>query len=965
VLRSQRHDAADLGIDPKAVDALLSSVGPLAVVDLETTGLSEDPNAEIAEVGIVLLDSGSASVRTVDGLIHPERPLPLVVQRLTGLTDADLASAPRIGEVAREIGGVLAGRAIVAHNASFERHFLGRFVDPALKSARYLDTQDLFSVTHPDTPDLRLETFTRWLLGREERHRALEDAVDTAQVISVIGSAALAGERRYSVARRCLERFSPKSPWLPLVAGSPGLFASVSVSEDFDAPPRKGSASGEAEPESDPFEFIDIGESLEEPVPFDEEAIALALADVERGRRYLPSYRVRNEQIELARHFVRNLAGGGTLLLEGGTGVGKSFAYLAAAIPFVLGSGGDREPLVVSTRTKLLQDQLLHKDIAAAARFLGYPQLRALSIKGRANYLCERRLKDVLAEGGDGSLLAEDRHAYAVLLACARTRPHGEIGTLPGAFLVRQPPLRDMLRRSVAFRADQCSREECGHQKECPFGRRRAALAKADVIVANHDLLLRWPPDYPKFKNVIIDEGHELSGVVDEVYATTVRPQDLIERVDDLFPAPKRARGSGGVGMRGGPSRQDPKSAGWRRDLRQDLTSLGRSLSERAGDYGEVELPVAAGELYPDAADLADRAAERLLEVADAAETLERDRAESAGSDTADPNAMSESERATMELRMAAQALRVAFEDESGNAVAAFEDVERPYDRWTLSIRAVSPSEPFHEGFLQRLDSVAILSASLFVGGDAFAALGELEIEERTRGGVSKVSVESPFPYSEHMRVVALEGGYDLVEETAQVLAQIARQLGGRTLGLFTSLRRMNQVAQRLAQLLRGEGIEVLTPRRATDDPGALVERFARSRGGAVLLGARTFWQGLDIPGPALQAVVIEKLPFDVPTELRRRREDRIRSEGLDAFDRFALGKMLLHLKQMTGRLIRSEEDRGVVVIVEGRTDRRYFSKLEQAMPPSVGVRVVPSEDCGETLPAILAEIGLGDGASD
>ena len=150
-------------------------------------------------------------------------------------------------------------------------------------------------------------------------------------------------------------------------------------------------------------------------------------------------------------------------------------------------------------------------------------------------------------------------------------------------------------------------------------------------------------------------------------------------------------------------------------------------------------------------------------------------------------------------------------------------------------------------------------------------------------------------------------------------------------------------------------------PRRASDDPRALVERFARARGGAVLLGARAFWQGIDLPGPALEAVVIEKLPFEVPTELRRRRERRIRGEGFDPFERFSLGKMLLHLKQMTGRLIRTEEDRGIVVIVEGRTDRRYFANLTDALPVGVDVRVVPAGDCAEKLLKIVEEIRLGD----
>ena len=615
----------------------------------------------------------------------------------------------------------------------------------------------------------------------------------------------------------------------------------------------------------------------------------------------------------------------------------------------------------------LIRRDLLEKEIATAARFLGYPELRAVSIKGRANYLCERKLRDVLAEGGERGLFEEDRLSYALLLACARTRPHGEIGTLPGAFFFRHPRLREMLRRSVAARAEQCSREQCARERSCPFGRRRAALATADLVVANHDLLLRWPPDYPKFQHVIIDEGHELAGVADEVYALTLRQGELLERVDELFPAASRGGRSRGPDTSGA-------TAGLRRDLRQDLTALGRSLATAASEYGEVELPAGAAELFPDAAALSEIAAQRLMELAERAEAREtqpenqpRSQPSHQPRQRSEPETASEVERAAAALRLAARALRTAFPDQDDTAVASFEGLERPYDRWTLAIRAVSPAESFHQGFLMGLESAAIVSASLFVGGDAFAALGELEIEERAVDRVAKVALQSPFRYADHMRVLALdadrEPGFDLVEQTAQVLADVARCLRGRTLGLFTSLRRMNQVAQRLSQLLRGEGIEILTPRRANDDPAALVERFVRAssarEGGAVLLGARTFWQGLDVPGPALQAVVIEKLPFEVPTELRRRRELRISGEGFDAFDRFALGKMLLHLKQMTGRLIRSEEDRGIVVIVEGRTRRPYFAKLARALPAELEVRIVPVLECGEIIPLVLEEVGL------
>jgi ATP-dependent DNA helicase DinG len=145
-------------------------------------------------------------------------------------------------------------------------------------------------------------------------------------------------------------------------------------------------------------------------------------------------------------------------------------------------------------------------------------------------------------------------------------------------------------------------------------------------------------------------------------------------------------------------------------------------------------------------------------------------------------------------------------------------------------------------------------------------------------------------------------------------------------------------------------------PRRATDDPGALVDRFRRARGGGVLLGSRTFWQGIDVPGPALEAVVIEKLPFEVPTELRRRREARVRDAGGDAFELATLGVMLLNLKQMVGRLIRSEEDRGLVVVVDPRRDRDYFERVSAALPPGVEFSVASRAE----LRAIVDELELG-----
>ena len=969
--RVERRDPASIGLALDALGPWLDAVGPVAVVDLETTGLAESRSAEILEIGILLLDPGQKTVGVASSLLRPGRGIPPPVSRLTGLFDEDVTRAPTLSMIRERACAFLADRVLVAHQAEFERSFLKRDIDSSFGSERYLDTQEILCLTHPDAPDLRLETLTRVLLGREERHRALDAAIDAACVLAQLATGARKGERRYREARRILDRHLDRSPWCALL--TPDV-ARADVDFDF-VDFARNAASGDCVDEEESDErFLQIGESDEKPVPFEIHAILEALADPERGARHFPGYVVREEQLELTREFVTVLADGGVARLEGGTGVGKSLSYLAAAIPFAVARSRDgvKEPVVLSTRTKLLQDQLLEKDIAAAARFLGYPELRALSIKGRANYICERRLSATLGESRDPSLLADPRADYALLEACARIRPHGEVGTVPAALLRLHPRLRELLRASVAARAEQCSREQCAHERECPFGRHRKSLGMAHLVVANHDLLLRWPPDYPNFSYVIMDEGHEVGGVAEEVFALRIRPEDVAERLDELFGKPVR-REQGRYATTGLVAASDSRNDETilrrnRRDLMLEMAGLGRTMADRADAFGGAELPIDAGEKLPTATEIAESAATRLEALAAHASREGPVKRMVRGEDSEgmpsaperDTEARDEANRSigahVEALLDTANGLRTAFGSENHDYVGAFEGLETPYDRWSLVLRPVAPGEAFRDQFLGRVEGLAVVSATLFVGGDDHAALGEVGLGEGDLPDSWSHCVGSPFPYDRAMRVVAIDSDVELVEETAQTLATLARTLGGRTLGLFTSLARMRETAERLGVLLAGEGIEVLLPRRAGDDPGALVDRFQRASGGAVLLGARRFWQGIDVRGDNLQAVVIEKLPFDVPTELRRRRDARLRAAGEDPFVRSSLGRMLLHLRQMVGRLIRSETDRGIVVIVDARQDRGYFRRLSDALPAGTKIEIAPRED----LPRIARELGLG-----
>ncbi len=378
---------------------------------------------------------------------------------------------------------------------------------------------------------------------------------------------------------------------------------------------------------------------------------------------------------------------------------------------------------------------------------------------------------------------------YALLEACARIRPHGEVGTVPSALLRRIPKLRELLRASVAARADQCSREQCAHEKRCPFGRHRRSLARAHLVVANHDLLLRWPPDYPSFlRHVVMDEGHEVGGVAEEVYALRVRPEDIAERLDELFGAPVR-RGQRRYASRGlvaeSESRQeDAVRDRNRRDLMLELIGLGRTLADRSGCLRGRGAPASTraseiadgGELARERGDAArgTRRARRAQGPArGGSRSADRGRDGLPTGPERDLEAEEDAERSISAhveaLNGAAHALQTAFAPHDDDYVGAFEGLESPYDRWSLVLRPVAPGEAFREEFLSKVEGLAIVSATLFVGDDDHASLGEIGLSGDDAPRSWRRSVGSPFPYQRAMRVVATRGrATDLVEETAR-----------------------------------------------------------------------------------------------------------------------------------------------------------------------------------------------------
>ena len=774
-----------------------------------------------------------------------------------------------------------------------------RWVGGELAQQRSTSTRRISSPSRtPTRPDLRLETFTRVLLGERGAPPRARRRARHARVV------AAPGVRRARAASRVTRRR----------ARARELRARLALARAA----REAAATRATRPKRAPSSRS--ARAPKRPSPFDAEAIAAVLRDAARGARHFPGYRVRDAQIELALRFARVLERRRSRAARGRHGR-REVARLSRrrdpvrdARSRAARESGDAAPG---------RDLDAHEAAPGPTALEGHPGGGALA---RPSVRCARsrsrgarttRARGVSPACSPRRARRSSSPSSAAPMRCsprARDRPHGELGSMPAALLRRHPPLRDLLRRSVAARAEHCSREQCAAERSCPFGRRRAALAQAHLVVANHDLLLRWPPDYPAFTHAIVDEAHELADVADEAYAPGCGPTRCSSASTsssaDALSARRRARreAATAAARREAPRRRATTHArGGAACSRISSRSAARS-SARAGDFGEVPVPRRS----PDANFAGAQAAQRRRERGAA-----RRRGRARDEDEDRPRRRRARSARRAELRGAAARCALAFRRSRAMPSPPSRAGRRPSDRWRLAVRQVSPARRFPRA-LPRSGSnhFAGVSASLFVAGDAFAALGELSSSGRVEPGRGRVSVAEPVPVRRaHARRRARAAAAISSRRRSRCSRSraAARRPDARTLHQPAPHARRRRAARR-TPARRGLRRAGAAPRRRRSRARS---SSASRQGGACCSARARSGRASTSRRPALQAVVIEKLPFEVPTELRRRREARIKRAGHDAFERYALGKMLLNLKQMAGRLIRSEDDRGIVVIVE------------------------------------------------
>jgi ATP-dependent DNA helicase DinG len=605
--------------------------------------------------------------------------------------------------------------------------------------------------------------------------------------------------------------------------------------------------------------------------------------------RDLPGYAYRPEQAAMAKAVGAALARLEPLIVEAGTGTGKTFAYL---VPALLSGRG----VIISTGTRTLQDQLFRRDLPTLAGALGLPVTVAL-LKGRANYLCRHRLELATQQG---SLLGE--HGAPRLLArvsrWAQTTKSGDLAELTDL------PEASPLWPTITSTRDNCLGTECPQFSRCHVFEARRAAQAAEIVVVNHHLLLAdlalkdegFGDLLPGAAAVIIDEAHQVPDIAAQFFGQSWSARQTLFLIRDAAAELKRA----GVSAPALGSAFDTLGA--------QLDGLATALRGRSARTGWAELP--------------DSFLDQLSDVQNALADL-GSQLEGLGAGGGTANC---ARRAAL-LAAGLGALRSAS-DESGLRWA-----ESGPGGVTLQYTPFEIADRLREFIESRPCAWVFTSATLAIGEDFthFAARVGLP-EART------LRIDSPFDYRDQARLYLpphmpepADPGY--ADAFIAACVPLLEASGGRAFLLYTSYRGLAEGVRALSRRFPEPPFPVLVQGQAPRE--ALLTEF-RALGNAVLLATGSFWEGVDVKGEALSIVAIDKLPFASPDDpLLKARLEGIRRRGGNPFFEYQLPQAVLALKQGVGRLIRDTEDFGVILVGDPRLNTKAYGRVFlEALPP-------------------------------
>ena len=681
--------------------------------------------------------------------------------------------------------------------------------------------------------------------------------------------------------------------------------------------------------------------------------IAAALGD---------GYEPREEQRRLARAVEDTFGEGGALLAEAGTGIGKSFGYLVPAMRRCVEHG---ETVIVSTHTISLQEQLIGKDIPLLVRALGVgDRLRPVLVKGRGNYVSVRRLK--MASQRQDRLIGDAagrRSLHAIEDWAYRTRD-GTLGSLPQ---LERPGVWDHVRSD----SGNCMGRKCPTYDVCFYQSARREMAGGNLLVCNHalffsDLALRTREGdeagfLPAYDQVVLDEAHTVEDAAGDHFGLALSEGRVMHLLGQLYHArtgkgflAHLELGSGDMGPIEAAVRCVAEAESAARALFEALLRLGESAGGNSGQGGRQPVGQGGGRVHGAGA-VENPLTPAMNDVCLSLRALK----DGARSD-ADRFELNGYAQRASDIADAAEALI----DQTLDGCCYWVETsgsERGRRRATLACAPIEVGPVLEEHLFGGDFGVVLTSATL-----ATRTVGDEEPAERAEAafahaidrvgahGARTLQLGSPFDFATQLEVYVERSvplpayGRDdsaYVRALAERVVEHAAATEGGVFVLFTSFVLLDRLARELAGPLDTLGLPMLVQGRGgAGGPSRtdLTERF-REAGNAVLLGAASFWQGVDVQGDALRNVILTRLPFDPPARpLNEARLERIRERGGDPFREETLPRAVIRFKQGVGRLIRSSSDRGRVVLLDPRVVTKPYGRMFlAALPEGAAVREI------------------------
>jgi ATP-dependent DNA helicase DinG len=918
----------------------------IVFLDIETTGLNPETD-RIIEIGAIAVENDIVTDR-FSTLINPGKPLPLVIQRLCGLTDGDLREAPSLPDITDALQRFLADSPVVAHYSDFEASFFKSHGLP--KPVYWLDSLVPATLLRPDLTEHNLERLICETGLREwEIHRGLQDAEDTFQVLlSFCRSNALPADF-WSLMQRLLqpphngwsflfdrlESFSRRSPARP-------------AEKVLSAQQAKKEIASVSPSEPDALHSIFCLDGV--------------LAGME-GMRYRPG------QYTMAREVACTLEAECIQVIEAGTGSGKSLAYLVPAALHALRNG---YPVAVSTETRNLQHQLANHELPRVDKLLGNT-LRWVVLKGRENYICHYRVAERI-RNIDLSDSPDDRFLLAALQA-ALLHPDATGDMDHFSYRVcNRAEQGSVITASIRNTGKHCG-SHCRYESQCPYNRTLRQAASAHILIVNHALSLRWPEHYPDVSRFIFDEAHNLEDTATSVFGETVTfftlaalNSTLLHSRNGWFPRMRRSTAAMECLQANavtGTFDNAAVLAGTYGSLLQRTLEIieSRIAAERHWKTGDASHPdaVFAYSFAIDELDISKRLRNGVLTVlqnltvffTDILDLLSRVAACSGEF----PVELKHDTYSLIDSLVDIRDFLVRFTatEKLGYVYSVHYEHKDTLSTFELREEPINVARIMNRYIWSRLNAAVLTSATLTTAtwtnepSTHFFKyrLGYFFIDpvKQKRDCI----ISSPFNYRRQMVAVQPAGLPEMdicdpgpiLQKHREIIREVSRHFGGRTLVLMVSSSRQAILGNWLETDLEPDRILVLKQGSRSRD--ALV-RSMRQNEQSVLIGVKSFWEGVDIPGDSLQVVTIEKIPFAPPNDpLIKARLKTYGDNFWKGFLNYMLPLALIRLRQGIGRLIRSETDSGVVLFLSHRAKPSYRRQVEAVFPsPLIAEHVWP-----------------------